>query len=644
MKHREDDTPDLSVLEFCHSVIGADLEITARKISFPKIGPNVDVSIIIPCFNQAAYTLECLLSLAEIEHTEERCHIEVIIVDNASGEAAYSDISTIENLIYIRNDTNKGFGEACNIGAQKARGQYIFFLNNDAQVAPDAIQRLLVAITSDQSIGIVGPKVLSFDGRLQEAGCLLNEDGTATLIGFGRNHRLPRFNYRRAVEYVSAVALLISKELFFKHGGFDQIFAPGYCEDSDLCLKVRAGGKDVLYVPEALVVHHMSKTSLAIGGPEEKTRLAIRNSQRFVERWQSRLSQSDIRMIAFYLPQYHPIPENDKWWGEGFTDWANLTKTKPSYLGHRQPREPADLGYYDLRAIEVMDAQARLAEKYGIYGFCYYYYSFKGRRLLELPLERVLATGRPDIPFCVCWANENWTRRWDGLESEILIGQEYNDESDLIVIKDLVRYFEHPRYIKVNDRPIVLVYRVGNLPFFRRTSQIWRNYARSCGVGEVCIALVESFELSSKPRNPTDFGCDITVEFPPHEMAKDRAIEVVKIDPEYSGQVHDYRLLAGQYMTRDEPAFKRIRTLLVGWDNTPRRRQGSSVLEYSTPGAFQAWAEWTIRRTLEQNVGDERLIFINAWNEWCEGSYLEPDNFYGHAYLQALRNALMSRQ
>jgi hypothetical protein len=187
------------------------------------------------------------------------------------------------------------------------------------------------------------------------------------------------------------------------------------------------------------------------------------------------------------------------------------------------------------------------------------------------------------------------------------------------------------------------VYRVKEFPNFARTADIWRNYCKTHDIGDICIAMVESFELSPKPEDPAEYGCDISVEFPPHGMVHDKAISITRTNPDFSGSVHDYRNLIFSYAKREEPGFKRLRTVLVGWDNTPRRQNGSLVLENATPAAFQAWLEWAIQRTREQNYGDERIVFINAWNEWCEGSYLEPDSDYGHAYLQAVRNALESK-
>lgn len=642
LRSLEDQTPDLEAIAFTVAFAGMDpvkaLESTDLSLCATIDTKKVDVSIIIPTINESQVLVECLASIANAATPD--ISIEVIVVDNASTDAVYTALQHHKNIKYVRFEENVGFGNACNAGADAARGKYLFFLNNDAQIAPGCLERLIATQKSTKA-GIVGPKLLSFDGRLQEAGCLLNLDGTGSLIGYAQNPNTPRYNYQRRVDHVSGAAILMLRSLFKELKGFDPVYAPAYCEDADLSLKVRTSGLDIIYDPVAVVAHHLSKTSNASSDKArtKKQRIA-RNRQTLVQKWNGTLAENALRTIAFYLPQYHPIPENNSWWGNGFTEWTNSTRARPNYEGHLQPRYPADLGYYDLRLTEVMKQQAELARRYGLSGFCYYYYSFDGKRLLETPLENMLMSGEPDFPFCLCWANENWTKRWDGHSKDVLMKQSYSEASATVIAQDLMRYCRASNYIKVDGRPLILIYRVSELPNPKRTITTWRNVARSEGIGEIMIASVESFGLSSQPEDPTVWGCDIAVEFPPHEMVASPPLNVEKTNPDWTGTVHDYRELAINYMTRKEAGFKRLRSVLVGWDNTPRYRERSMILEKANPGGFQAWLEWTMQRTLEQNYGDERLVFINAWNEWCEGSYLEPDQHFGHGYLQALKNAI----
>lgn len=354
------------------------------------------------------------------------------------------------------------------------------------------------------------------------------------------------------------------------------------------------------------------------------------------------------RLIAFYLPQYHPIPENDEWWGEGFTEWRNVTKAKPLFSGHYQPHVPADLGYYDLREEETRIAQAELAKQYGIEGFCYYHYWFKGQRLLERPLEEVLKTEKPDFPFCLCWANESWTRRWDGKDKHILMKQEYSEEDDLQHIKMLLPVFKDKRYIRVNGKPLFLVYRAENIPDPARTSEIWREEARKAGVGEIYLCLVESFVKY----DPNKIGFDAAMEFAPDWWNKGAQL---KLDPEQfshshvkdniaevcnSNWIHSYQQLADTMLDKKVPEYKWFRCVTPAWDNWARMQKGAHVFLGSTPDRYKEWLSAAVENTTSRFVGDERVVFINAWNEWAEGNHLEPDQKFGHGYLEATRRAL----
>ena len=246
---------------------------------------------------------------------------------------------------------------------------------------------------------------------------------------------------------------------------------------------------------------------------------------------------ADVRLIAFYLPQFHPIPENDAWWGAGFTEWTNVRRARPNFVGHHQPHVPAELGYYDLREATTRAAQAELARSYGVYGFCYYYYWFGGRRLLQRPLDEVLQTGQPDFPFCVCWANENWTRRWDGGNDELLVAQTYSPENEKRLISDLLPLFRDPRYIRVNGRPLLLVYRANLLPEPRRATDTFRIVARDGGEAEPYLAMVHVPQMPS----PREWGFDAGVEFPPHSTeVQTLTAHIDRLNTTFVGDVWDY--------------------------------------------------------------------------------------------------------
>jgi lipopolysaccharide biosynthesis protein len=355
---------------------------------------------------------------------------------------------------------------------------------------------------------------------------------------------------------------------------------------------------------------------------------------------------SPPRLLAFYLPQYHPTAENDTWWGRGFTEWRNVAKARPLFPGHYQPHIPTDLGFYDLRLPEVREAQAQLAREYGIHGFCYYHYWFNGSRPLARPLEEVLRSGRPNFPFCLCWANENWTRRWDGLDEEILIRQDYSEADDLAHIHALLPTMTDSRYIRVAGKPVLLVYKTGLLPNAKRTAEVWRQCAQRDGV-DLYLVRVEAFDDGV---DPTDIGFDAAVEFAPDWSRTGIPVMHGRLGKIFSSlgiipkaytdnTVYEYRAIATHMMNKPVPRYKRFPGVMPAWDNSARRSQGAVIFRGSEPHLYQAWLSAAIRRAMEQFWGDERLVFINAWNEWAEGNHLEPDLKYGRAYLESTARA-----
>jgi glycosyltransferase involved in cell wall biosynthesis/ubiquinone/menaquinone biosynthesis C-methylase UbiE len=346
---------------------------------------------------------------------------------------------------------------------------------------------------------------------------------------------------------------------------------------------------------------------------------------------------STAKLIAFYLPQFHPIPENNRFWGTGFTEWTNVTGAKPNFEGHSQPRLPSDLGFYDLRLSENLIRQAELARAYGVYGFCFYYYWFAGRRVLERPIQTMLQSGRPDLPFCVCWANENWTRNWDGAEQEILIHQDYSGDNCEHFIRDIIPLLKDPRYIRVSGAPMVLVYRVNLIPDPAGIARRWRQVCLEDGVGPIHLCAVQSFGIG----DPRPYGFDAAVEFPPHvRRALIDAETVPGVHPDFEGYLEDYPTIVSNQLSSSRPDYVLYRGVMPAWDNTPRRGRKAHILVHTSPELYEHWLCETIRDTLAESGTGEPFVFINAWNEWAEGAYLEPDQELGHARLQATLRAL----
>jgi glycosyltransferase involved in cell wall biosynthesis len=346
------------------------------------------------------------------------------------------------------------------------------------------------------------------------------------------------------------------------------------------------------------------------------------------------------KLLAYYLPQYHPIPENDAWWGRGFTEWTNVARGLPRFRGHYQPRIPRDLGFYSLGGTEVMQRQIRLAKGAGLGGFVFYFYWFNGRRLLEKPVEAFLRDRALDMPFALMWANENWTRRWDGAEADILISQDYRTDDDARLVAEFARHFADPRYIRLQDnRPLLMVYRAALIPEGRATVERWRALFRSRFGEDPILVMAQAFGET----DPRALGLDGAVEFPPHKLTQTMAPvnhELDLLDTDFSGKAYRYEALARESLDEDPPPYPLIKTIVPGWDNDARRQGSGVVIAESSPARYEAWLAALVDRARANPFFGTPLVCINAWNEWCEGAYLEPDLHYGGAYLNATGRAV----
>lgn len=352
------------------------------------------------------------------------------------------------------------------------------------------------------------------------------------------------------------------------------------------------------------------------------------------------------KIIAFYLPQFHEIPENNKWWGKGFTEWTSVKKAKQLFPGHNQPRIPYKKNYYNLLDMKTKIWQEFLAKKYGIYGFCYYHYWFKGKKLLEKPIEEKLISKQLKLPFCLSWANESWSRTWYGNKKEILMKQGYGTKEDWEKhFKYLLKFFKDKRYIKVNNKPILLIYKPSQISNLDSMIEYWSHLAIKEGFNGVHI--VETLTgTQSRPCSKLSRG--IAFYEPGYTLFNENLFNQlkIKIKSRLSKILHnkyllnriDYDKIYKDILKRKLNNSKKKVYLgaFVDYDDSPRRKHLGFIFDNITPKKFEKYLSLLIKKS--QNIGSE-FLFLTAWNEWAEGAYLEPDEKNKFNFLQAVKNA-----
>jgi len=353
------------------------------------------------------------------------------------------------------------------------------------------------------------------------------------------------------------------------------------------------------------------------------------------------------RVIAYYLPQFHPIPENDEWWGKGFTEWTNAAKARPLFKGHYQPHIPADLGYYDLRLPETRDAQAAMARKHGVEAFCYYHYWFAGRRLLERPFNEVLASGEPDFPFCLCWANQTWTGIWHGAPNRVLIEQTYPGMEDhRRHFETLLPAFCDKRYVKVDGKPMFMVYNLDELPDSARVLEFWRELASKAGLPG--LFLVAEHRLPDWDPKVHGYDAAVTISlwrWADKWVSWNQPIKKIRRKTrQLRGRptVHPYEQVSESIVIERTNGIENFPCVVPNWDNTPRSGSNGLVLHGSTPELFRR----QVRRALDRMHDvprEHRIVFVKSWNEWAEGNHMEPDWKFGLQYLEVLSEELTGK-
>lgn len=385
-------------------------------------------------------------------------------------------------------------------------------------------------------------------------------------------------------------------------------------------------------------------------------------------------NDNEIKTIAFYLPQFHTFPENDEWWGKGFTEWTNTKKAKPLYEGHYQPKTPLNENYYDLSDVTVMEKQAEMAKKYGLFGFCYYHYWFKdGKKLLHKPVENMLNNRKVNIPFCLSWANENWSKNWDGGNREVIMKQDYGKKRDWEKhFQYLLQYFKDNRYITYEGKPILVIYKPEEIPVFNDMIDYWQERIKEEGF--LGLIILRQYPQSYYDKAVDDSRIDYTVKFEPvaaamvqldvksildNKLNKRKLVRKIKtflfshnmqwlVDKveiskanrkNHNVELKEFEMYdyddTWEVILKEEPyGEKLINGAFVAWDNTPRNINGR-IYKGAEPEKFENYMTKMLQKKSPLN-----LVFINAWNEWAEGAYLEPDEKYGYAYLEALKEAV----
>lgn len=615
-----------------HKMSKRPKEQQSDEVSKTKVSPLF--SIIIPTYNSASVINNSVNSIIKQTLND----FEIIIVDNLSTDNTIEILKSYDDdRIKVFSQVDKGIYDAMNKGIKLASGKWLYFMGSDDTLFDSSVLDSISYCLKGNNF-YYGNVRVNGDASWAPDGAIY--DGEFSL-------------QKLLLKNICHQSIFYNKDVILTNCIEYKLEYP-VCADWDFNLKCwsispftyvpitiatfNAGGLSTKKITDRFsdnLLYHLkdyfkidSTIVLSKLLPKEKLHLLTNHNVNEVH--------SLVRLIAFHLPQFHTIPENDGWWGKGFTEWTNVTKAQPLFDGHYQPHVPSDLGYYDLSTPETLKTQAALASEYGIYGFCFYHYWFNGKLLLETPLHQMLKSGEPEFPFCLCWANEDWTRAWDGRSGDVLIGQNYNNADDIRHFYYLLNFFEDKRYIRINNKPLFLVYRANKMPNPLRSTTIWREEARKLGL-ELYLCRVESFH--DERTDPSAFGFDASVEFQPDWAELDK-VEQLDLSSISGDRVYRYTDVVQQMLSKQSPSYKRFPCIFPSWDNSPRRKAEAVIMHDSSPQAYKNWLQESVKK-VRNSRADERIVFVNAWNEWGEGNHLEPDARYGRAFLEATRSVVL---
>ena len=641
-----------------------------------QLPKKITVDVVICVHNSPDDVARCLRSVSLALDGRTR----VVVVDDGSEAPTRRVISDelrrIDNSLLIRNEHALGYTKAANVGIRVSTADYVILLNSDTIVPNDWVGRLVEAAESDQLIGVVGP--LSNSASWQSVPAVKNDSGDYAVNSLPQGisvnraaelcQRIPAVPFYET-PVINGFCFAIKRRVIDEIGLFDeQAFPRGYGEENDYCLRLKKVGLKCGVTFSTYVFHSKSKSFshenrrvLSKFGWEALTKkhgketlgkvlkdLEDHQELHRARKWFSALisrNQSPVLPIAFYLPQFHRIPINDRAWGAGFSEWRNVVKARPRYKGHIQPKLPADLGYYDLTVPATLTEQARLANEYGIATMAVYYYRFGRKRIMEGVTSTLMS--HPEIPmsFFYCWANEDWTRAWDGATNEIILKQDYKTETIELFIKDLIEAFADPRYLRINDRPVFMIYQLDKLEGQAKALEFLRNEIRNRLSVEVYVGTTWNDRFEERWEAAVDF----IAQFPPHRtprVSKRELIPTNKIDGALLTD-GDYYEAYSQSVRQSLESLNQYSKLAPGvcpdWDNSARRLKKANILVGSSPIKFQEWVSKAGKATIKKFEAKEipaPMLFINAWNEWAEGAFLEPSEEFGNGYLEAFRRGI----
>jgi hypothetical protein len=604
------------------------------------------LSVIVPTIGRFQ---RMTLSMVSLENTLTKSgvsySVHVVPDANSNSDEELFIKSVMEKFdcprmnLSANSSKKSGFAELINSEASSLTSKYLLILNDDIILDIDCVERLLQN-TSPLKNEIVTPLVLNPDRTIQEGGCLIQSDGSVTMVGRSRHEESFGDLQRIEIPFHSASCWLLDRNFFLECGGFHTFINKPYYEDLDFVVRNRA---TCILVPTAKIVHFLSSSQKNTGN-KTISKEVIKNI--FLENYRTELKdlseKNKVKLFAFYLPQFHPNAVNNDAWGRGYTEWSAVASAKDFGPVHFQPHVPTELGYYDLRLKETIEQQSRLAKHYGIDAFAIMTYWFNGETVLDEPLK-VFESSDLDNDFFLYWANETWSRKWDGGSKEVILNQTHSLEDSAAFIIHHKKYFLHPRYMRIHSKPVLFIYRKELFENPEMHISQLRRTAREVGVGEIFIGLLESFDNSMKREDPTVMGFDCAVEYPPHgNFPEAHRPNGMKLD--FKGRLHKYEDLVMHYESRQIEEYPLIKTVTPGFDNTARLGRDSTIFLGSDYSMYTQWLRNCIEITKIAGKEVDFWVGINAWNEWSESAFLEPSKEHGRNLLYATHLALTLNQ